>query len=173
MIKWFPLRSFTHCLWTESIWILNITEFFYEPEHVQIINLQLDSASFCLVAYSTPSIQSVRKQRNLISLKNFIRLENGANCHSLYRLHLSFVISHFHSIYCLLTTNRPPLCYSTQSSWLQIQRFGFDSKRYHIFWEVVGLKRGPLGFVSTTEELLGRNSKVSGLEIREYGRRDP
>jgi hypothetical protein len=27
--------------------------------------------------------------------------------------------------------------------------------------------------VSTTEELLGRNSSGSGLEIREYGRRDP
>jgi hypothetical protein len=27
--------------------------------------------------------------------------------------------------------------------------------------------------VSTTEELLGRKSSDSGLEIREYGRRDP
>jgi hypothetical protein len=32
----------------------------------------------------------------------------------------------------------------------------------------VGLERGPLSLVSTTEELLGRNSKGSGLEIREY-----
>jgi hypothetical protein len=31
---------------------------------------------------------------------------------------------------------------------------GFDSRSYHIFWEVVGLERGPLGLVSTTEELL-------------------
>jgi hypothetical protein len=37
----------------------------------------------------------------------------------------------------------------------------------------VGLERGPLGLVSTTEELLGRKSSVSGLENREYGRRDP
>jgi hypothetical protein len=36
----------------------------------------------------------------------------------------------------------------------------------------VGLERGPLSFVSTTEELLGSNSSGSGLEIREYGRRD-
>jgi hypothetical protein len=36
----------------------------------------------------------------------------------------------------------------------------------------VGLERGPLSLVSTTEELLGRNSSVSGLENREYGRRD-
>jgi hypothetical protein len=37
---------------------------------------------------------------------------------------------------------------------------------------VVGLERDPLGLVSTTEELLERKSSDSGLEIREYGRRD-
>jgi hypothetical protein len=37
----------------------------------------------------------------------------------------------------------------------------------------VGLKRGPLTFVSTIEELLGKKSSGSGLENREYGRRDP
>jgi hypothetical protein len=37
----------------------------------------------------------------------------------------------------------------------------------------VGLVRGPLSLVSTTEELLGRESSGSGLEIRDYGRRDP
>jgi hypothetical protein len=37
--------------------------------------------------------------------------------------------------------------------------------------KVVGLERGPLSLVSTTEELLGRNSSGSGLEIREYGLR--
>jgi hypothetical protein len=37
----------------------------------------------------------------------------------------------------------------------------------------VGLERGPLSLMSTTEELLGRKSSSSGLEIREYGRRDP
>jgi hypothetical protein len=30
---------------------------------------------------------------------------------------------------------------------------GFDSRRYLIFWEVVGLERGPLSLMSTTEEL--------------------
>jgi hypothetical protein len=33
----------------------------------------------------------------------------------------------------------------------------------------VGLERGPLGLVSTTEELLGRKSSRSGIEKREYG----
>jgi hypothetical protein len=32
---------------------------------------------------------------------------------------------------------------SGQSSWLQIQRPGFDSRRYQIFGEVEGLERGP------------------------------
>jgi hypothetical protein len=63
-----------------------------------------------------------------------------------------------------------PLWSSGQSSWLHIQRPGFDSRRYQIFWEVVGLE---LSLVSTIEELLGRKSSGSGLEIREYGSRDP
>jgi hypothetical protein len=37
----------------------------------------------------------------------------------------------------------------------------------------VGLKRGSLSLVSTTEELLGRKSNGSALESREYGRGDP
>jgi hypothetical protein len=67
----------------------------------------------------------------------------------------------------------PPLWSSGQSSWLQIQRSGFDSLRYQIFCEVVGVERGPLSLVRTIEELLGRKSSGSGLECREYGRRDP
>jgi hypothetical protein len=37
----------------------------------------------------------------------------------------------------------------------------------------VGLERGPLSLVTTTEELIGIKSSGSGLENREYGRRDP
>jgi hypothetical protein len=37
----------------------------------------------------------------------------------------------------------------------------------------VGLERGPLCLLSTTEELLERKCSGSGLEIREYVRRDP
>jgi hypothetical protein len=43
---------------------------------------------------------------------------------------------------------RPPLWSSGQRSWLQIQRSGFDSRRYQIFCEVVGLERGPLSLMS-------------------------
>jgi hypothetical protein len=37
----------------------------------------------------------------------------------------------------------------------------------------VGLERGPLSFVTTIEELLGRKSRGPGLENRDYGRGDP
>jgi hypothetical protein len=40
---------------------------------------------------------------------------------------------------------------------------GFDSRRFQIFWEAVGLERGPLG----------RNSSGSSQENREYDRGDP
>jgi hypothetical protein len=69
--------------------------------------------------------------------------------------------------------NSDPVWPSGQSSWLQIQRSGIYSRRYQIFWEVVGLERGPLSLVSTIEELLERKISGSGLEIREYCRRDP
>jgi hypothetical protein len=39
--------------------------------------------------------------------------------------------------------------------------------------KVVGLERGPLSLVSTTEELLDIKSSGSCLENREYGCRDP
>jgi hypothetical protein len=44
---------------------------------------------------------------------------------------------------------------------------GFESQYYQIFWEAVGLERGPLNLVSTTEELLWRKSSGSALETRE------
>jgi hypothetical protein len=68
--------------------------------------------------------------------------------------------------------NYPSLWSSGQCSWLLIQSSGFHSRLYQIFWEVVGLERGPLSLVSTIEELLGRKGSGSGIEIREYGRRD-
>jgi hypothetical protein len=68
---------------------------------------------------------------------------------------------------------RLPLWPSGQSSWLQIQRFGFDFRRYQIFWEVVGLERGLLKLVSTIEELLGRKSSSSGPETENTVVGDP
>jgi hypothetical protein len=50
---------------------------------------------------------------------------------------------------------------------------GLDSRRYQMFWEVGVLEWGQLSLMSTNEELLGRYSSGSGLESREYDRRDP
>jgi hypothetical protein len=43
---------------------------------------------------------------------------------------------------------------------------GLDSRRYQIFWEVVGLERGPLSLVRILEELLEWKSSGSGLGNR-------
>jgi hypothetical protein len=67
----------------------------------------------------------------------------------------------------------PPLWSIGQSYWLQIQKSGFDSRRYQISWEAVFLERGPLSLLSTTEELLGRKGIGFGLESQECGHKDP
>jgi hypothetical protein len=40
----------------------------------------------------------------------------------------------------------------------------FDSRRYHIFWEIVDLERGPLSLVRIIEEILEWKSSGSGLK---------
>jgi hypothetical protein len=47
---------------------------------------------------------------------------------------------------------------------------GFDSRGYQIFWEVVGLERGPLSLVRS---YLNVKVEASGLENRDYSRGDP
>jgi hypothetical protein len=79
----------------------------------------------------------------------------------------------FSSVYLIPVAALGPLWSSGQRSWLQIQMSGFDSRRYQIFGEVLGLQRGPLSLVSTTEELLGIKISGSSQENREYGCRDP
>jgi hypothetical protein len=49
---------------------------------------------------------------------------------------------------------------------------GSDSRALQEEKKIVGLELGPLSLVSTTEELLERKSSGSGLESREYSRRD-
>jgi hypothetical protein len=66
------------------------------------------------------------------------------------------VISDKHKLFFLLSAiKRPPLWSSGQSSWLQIQgsRVRFPG---HYKKNVVGLERGPLSLMGTTEELLDR-----------------
>jgi hypothetical protein len=44
---------------------------------------------------------------------------------------------------------------------------GFDSRLYHIFWEVGGRERGPLSLGRSIEEILEWKSSGSGLETRD------
>jgi hypothetical protein len=81
-------------------------------------------------------------------------------------------------LWFLWGTNWIYICYVEESGGLvgrvpgyRFRSPGFYSRRYQIFWEVVGLERSPLCFVSTTEELLERKSSSFGLENQEYGRR--
>jgi hypothetical protein len=62
-----------------------------------------------------------------------------------------------------------PLWSSGQSSWLQIQRSGFNSRRYEIFWEVVSLERGPLSLVSAIDRLCGLVARAPGYRSRDSG----
>jgi hypothetical protein len=79
---------------------------------------------------------------------------------------------HWHSSPHCTVSNGLLLWSSGQSSWLQIQRSRVRFSVLPDFWKVVGLERGPLSLVSTTEELLERKSSGSSLESREYGCRD-
>jgi hypothetical protein len=55
---------------------------------------------------------------------------------------------------------------------VSVPDYRYYSQRYQIFWEVVGMERGPLSLVSTIEELLERKSSGFSLENRDYGRRE-
>jgi hypothetical protein len=60
-----------------------------------------------------------------------------------------------------------------EAKWVYISYFYcLYLKHVPIFWEVVGLERGPLSLVNTIEELFEIKSSGSGLENRDYGRRD-
>jgi hypothetical protein len=70
-------------------------------------------------------------------------------------------------LYCLKGVNiRDRLCGLMAGVPGYISRdLGFNSRRYKIFWEVVGLKWGPLSLVRTTEKLLEWKSSGSGSRI--------
>jgi hypothetical protein len=74
-------------------------------------------------------------------------------------------------LHSTVTLDRRPLWSSGQSSWLQIQMSGFDSQRYHIFWGVVDLERGPLSLLRIVEGLFQGNGG-SGLETDIIGCED-
>jgi hypothetical protein len=73
----------------------------------------------------------------------------------------------------IMKAKQPPLWSSGQSSWLQIRRSQVRFPELPHFFRSSGSRTGPLSFVSTIEDLLGRNSSGSCLEIREHGCGNP
>jgi hypothetical protein len=59
----------------------------------------------------------------------------------------------------------PPLWYSGQSSWQQIQRSGFNSQSYHIFWELEVLEDRVYGLLVKSSWL---QIQRSGFNSRSY-----
>jgi hypothetical protein len=88
---------------------------------------------------------------------------NGSQAAHVQHTVLATVVSYIcinRQIRITIIIMRPPLRSSGQSSWLQIRKPGFDSRflkgKKKKKETVVGLDRGPLSLVSTTEELLDR-----------------
>jgi hypothetical protein len=95
------------------------------------------------------------------SRNQYLGIRRGKDCSHLHSIkNSSGALRAFYPV----SPFRPPPWPRDQSSWLQIQRSVFDSRRYQIFWEVVGLEQGPLSPVSTTQELHERKSSSSSLE---------
>jgi hypothetical protein len=126
-----------------------------------IVNTQLMKK---FPVFVEPEVSSQSSQKYTIDLHPFQFVQSSSALDETWNIHFKIIFS---------CSEGPRLWSSGQGSWLQIQRSWFDSRRYQIFWEVVGLERGPLSLLSTIEKLLGRKSRRSGLENRECGRRDP
>jgi hypothetical protein len=102
--------------------------------------------------YTINSVKSVVK----ISFIYCLHICLLENIH-LEALRISNLIRMIDEFLRYITTLWPPLWSGGQSSCLQIQRSGFDSRHYQIFW-VVGLERGPLSLLRIIEELYQGNS---------------
>jgi hypothetical protein len=87
--------------------------------------------------------------------------------HDLAAFHYSAILPLWH--WSELTVKWPVTYFQTDTHWkdrlcglvIRVPGYrsrgpGFDSRRYQIFWEVVGLERRPLSLVRITEQLLER-----------------
>jgi hypothetical protein len=73
----------------------------------------------------------------------------------------------------LLVAVRPPCGLVIRVPGYRCRGSGFDSRRYEIFWEVVGLERSPLSLVRIIEELLEWKSSGPVQENRFNGCGNP
>jgi hypothetical protein len=139
--------------------------------HVSMYRILLKITPLILIS-ALHNTTKTRVTEVIPSVQKCIRYRSISGWKLKLQINISIPVQVFFSVICKCTLTvrwygSPPLWSSCQSSWLQIQGSGFDSRRNQIFLKVVGLKRGPFSLVSTTEELLGRKSSGSGLESRE------
>jgi hypothetical protein len=83
-------------------------------------------------------------------------------------LHIRPITPPAHYFIGLYDLPGPPVWSSGQSFWLHIQRSRVRFSALPDLLRSSGLQRGPLSFLNTIEELLGRKSSVSGLGSRDY-----
>jgi hypothetical protein len=122
-------------------------------------NEEYSSATFGSHPYSVFTIKKIGAEGSVTF--RFLSKEGARGEHSAtlgLLEYWDFFSAHTTAISCLLPFN--------EIKWFVLNTFLQYKKK------VVGLERGPLSLVSTTEDLLGRNSSGSGLEIRLYGHRD-
>jgi hypothetical protein len=110
-----------------------VTDFVtYVINSVLTQQLMLLTVSFDLyprkLAFST-IIKPINKPNGVSSAQTRYNVLNECLTHQFLSYNLS------NKFYVVVLSHRPPLWSSCQSSWLQIQRSGFDSRRYQIFSE--------------------------------------
>ena len=77
-------------------------------------------------------------------------------------------------IFFLLSISYARLCgLVVRVSGYRHRGLGFDSRRYQIFWVVVGLERGPFSLVRSIEELLEKKVAAPVQKTEINGRGDP
>jgi hypothetical protein len=89
----------------------------------------------------------------VLNCKEFKAICKGISC---YESHLDLFSSYMN----IFLSNG-------QCSWLQIQRSGFNSQRYQIFWGVMGQEWGSFSLMSTIEDFdfqLNRSRSISDRE---------
>jgi hypothetical protein len=110
--------------------------------------------------YKLPAFHSrLVKKKTPWNLVRKRTTDSATGPHKLYRI-LELKLFLFISV---LALGRPPLWPSGQSSWLLTQRYGFDSRRYQIFWVAVDLVRGPLSHCESKWGATWEKSSGSGL----------
>ena len=110
-------------------------------------------------AHETVSIQESYKfcERSSLIYKGVGGLLGGfyESLFTLYDYHLSMKLVRSCKLALIKAMKYDRLCgLVVRASGYRYRGLGFDSRRYQIFWVIVGLERGPLSLVRSIEELL-------------------